>query len=82
MAKIITIPIGPIYAPGSCLGIVHVIQQGDTLYELGKRFHVSVAQIMFSNPYVDVYNLQIGDELCIPISNCPRENEIGEQEEI
>lgn len=72
MAKIIPIPIGPIYSEGPCRGMVHVIEKGDTLYRLGKRYHVSVGQLMFANPFVNVYNLQIGDELCIPISIQPR----------
>ncbi|MEY8391832.1 LysM domain-containing protein [Lachnospiraceae bacterium 45-W7] len=73
MARIIPIPIGPIFPGGPCRGIIHVIQKGDTLYQLGKRYHVSVGQLMFSNPFVDVYNLQIGDELCIPATIQPRE---------
>ncbi len=68
MAKVITIPIGPIYTGGGCRGIVHVIRQGDTLYKLGKKYHVSVSSIMYANPYVNIYNLQIGDELCIPVA--------------
>ena len=72
MARIIPIPIGPIYNEGSCRGMVHVIEKGDTLYRLGKQYHVSVGQLMFANPFVNVYNLQIGDELCIPISIQPR----------
>ena len=72
MARVIPIPIGPIYNEGSCRGMVHVIEKGDTLYQLGKRYHVSVGQLMFANPFVNVYNLQIGDELCIPISIQPR----------
>ncbi len=51
-----------------CRGIIHVIQKGDTLYLLSKKYHISVAQIMYANPFVDIYNLTIGDELCIPVS--------------
>ena len=75
MAKVIPIPIGPIFTGGPCRGLVHVIQKGDTLYELGKQYHVSVTQLMFANPFVDVYNLQIGDELCIPATIQPRQAE-------
>ncbi|MCI8484284.1 MAG: LysM peptidoglycan-binding domain-containing protein [Lachnospiraceae bacterium] len=63
------------YNEGPCRGMVHVIEKGDTLYQLGKRYHVSVGQLMFANPFVNVYNLQIGDELCIPISIQPRNQE-------
>lgn len=69
------IPIGPIFSGRPCRGIVHVIENGDTLYLLGKKYHVSVTQIMYANPYVNVYNLQVGDELCIPVrmQNVPEE---------
>lgn len=50
-----------------CRGIYHVIEKGDTLYNLGQRYHVSVSDIMRVNPYVNVYNLRIGEELCIPV---------------
>lgn len=53
-------------SPGGCPGILHRIERGDTLYLLGKKYQVSVAALMFANPYTDIYNLQIGDELCIP----------------
>lgn len=49
-----------------CPGFIHVIEKGDTLYNIGKKYNVRVSALMFANPYVDVYNLQIGDEICIP----------------
>lgn len=49
-----------------CIGFVHVIEKGDSLYKLGKKYGVKVAILMFANPYINIYNLQIGDELCIP----------------
>ena len=82
MEKIIPIPIGPIYNEGPCRGMIHVIEKGDTLYRLGKQYHVSVGQLMFANPFVNVYNLQIGDELCIPISIQPRNPENRMQGEL
>ena len=54
-----------------CRGIYHVIEKGDTLYSLGKRYHVSVSDLMRANPYVNVYNLRIGEELCIPVRPMP-----------
>lgn len=80
MARVITIPIGPIYTGRPCRGIIHVIEKGDTLYNLGKKYNVSVMQLMFANPYVNVYNLQIGEELCIPVVMQPRGEEIEVEE--
>lgn len=53
----------------SCRGKIHVIKQGDTLYRLAKMYDVKLFDIMRLNPYVNVYNLQIGDEICIPVSD-------------
>lgn len=50
----------------ACRGYVHVIEEGDTLYKLAKKYDVRLFDIMRLNPYVNVYNLQIGDEICIP----------------
>lgn len=47
--------------------VTHVIKQGDTLYNLSREYNVPLPLLFKANPYVDVYNLQIGDELCIPI---------------
>ncbi|MCD8365511.1 MAG: LysM peptidoglycan-binding domain-containing protein [Clostridiales bacterium] len=55
-----------------CNGIIHVIQPGDTLYHLSEKYHVSVSEIMYKNPYANVYNLRAGDEICIPISGRKR----------
>lgn len=52
--------------PADCRGYVHVIEEGDTLYKLAKKYDVRLFDIMRLNPYVNVYNLQIGDEICIP----------------
>lgn len=50
----------------SCRGYVHVVKSGDTLYKLARQYDVKLFDIMRLNPYVNVYNLQIGDEICIP----------------
>lgn len=52
--------------PPRCRGYVHVIEAGDTLYKLARKYDVKLFDIMRLNPYVNVYNLQIGDEICIP----------------
>jgi len=55
--------------PLGCKGShIHIIEEGDTLYKLSKQYDVRLFDIMRLNPYINVYNLQIGDEICIPIS--------------
>lgn len=51
---------------GGCRGYVHVVESGDTLYRIARKYDVKLFDIMRLNPYVNVYNLQIGDEVCIP----------------
>ncbi len=52
-----------------CHGLVHTIEEGDSLYKIGKRYGVRVSELLFANPYLDLYNLQIGDEICVPVSD-------------
>ncbi len=52
--------------PTACRGQVHVVQDGDTLYKIAKQYDVKLFDLMRLNPYVNVYNLQRGDEICIP----------------
>ena len=49
-----------------CNGVIHQIVAGDTLYKLSKMYGVRLIDIMKENPYVNIYNLQVGDEICIP----------------
>lgn len=51
----------------ACNGIRYMIRKGDTLYKISRTYRVPLALILRANPYVDVYNLQIGDEICIPL---------------
>lgn len=51
-----------------CRGLVHIVASGDTLYRISRKYDVRLADIMKANPYINVYNLQIGDEICVPTS--------------
>lgn len=53
----------------TCNGIIYTIKKGDTLYSISGRFKVPLARILRANPYIDIYNLQIGEQICIP--KCP-----------
>ena len=50
-----------------CNGVVHTIKKGDTLYLISKYYKVPIGEIMGANRNINVYNLQIGDEICIPV---------------
>ncbi len=51
----------------SCM--IYNIRQGDVLYNISRAYNVPIDLILRANPYVDIYNLQVGDELCIPVMN-------------
>jgi len=55
-----------------CRGFLHKVEKGDTLYGLSRRYSIPLWAILYANPYVNIYNLQIGDELCIPRKIMPR----------
>ncbi len=58
-----------------CRGMLHIVAKGDTLYKIGKKYGAPVSRIMYANPYVDVYNLQEGDEICVPVRTPRMEDE-------
>ena len=51
----------------TCNGMIHVVEKGDTLYGISKMYRVPLAAIIMANPYVNVYNLQPGEEVCVPV---------------
>lgn len=52
----------------TCNGRVYTIKNGDSLYKISGMFGVPLALILRANPYVDIYNLQVGDTICIPMT--------------
>lgn len=61
----------------NCDGMTYTIKQGDTLYGISRKYDVPLAMILHANPYADVYRLNIGDTICIPVKNkkkCCRDN--------
>lgn len=50
----------------TCKGTIYVVKEKDSLYQIAKAYGVRVKDIMRENPFVNVYDLQIGDELCVP----------------
>lgn len=56
-----------------CQGFLHKAEEEDTLYRLSCRYRVPLWAILYANPYINIYNLQPGDEVCIPLRRRPRE---------
>ena len=57
-----TPPVPP--CPG---GFYYTIRAGDTLYNIGLMFNVTVQELIVANPGIDPNNLQIGQVICIPM---------------
>lgn len=50
-----------------CDGIGYTIKAGDTLYNISRRYNIPLDLIMNANPFINIYNLQIGDVICLPV---------------
>jgi LysM repeat protein len=48
--------------------INYVIKQGDSLYKISREYNVSINDLMNANPLINVYRLQVGEVICIPVS--------------
>ena len=46
---------------------MHTVCSGDTLYSISMEHQVPLALLLRANPYVDVYNLQVGETICVPV---------------
>lgn len=44
----------------------YIIQAGDTLYKIARKYYTSVNAIVTANPNVDPINLRIGQEIVVP----------------
>lgn len=49
-----------------CMGFLHTVEKGDTLYALSRRYRVPLGALLYVNPYINVYNLQVGTRCVFP----------------
>lgn len=56
----------PAHAQSSAVGHVHVVQAGETLMSLGRRYHKTRAEIARANNLSPDHRVQIGQRLVIP----------------
>ena len=57
----------PVPTPVTCPGFIYIIQSGDTLSALAQRFGTTVSAITAANPGINPNNLQVGQNVCIPV---------------
>jgi LysM repeat protein len=48
-------------------GTLYTIIPGDWLFGLAQRFNITIEAIIAANPGIDPRNLQIGQQICIPV---------------
>lgn len=44
----------------------YLIQSGDTLYNISKRYYTTVNKLLTANPHIDPYNMKINDVIIVP----------------
>lgn len=57
--------------PDNTIG--YVIKPGDTLYSISMGNNVTIKDILKANPFLNPYNLIVGQKICIPVEDicCP-----------
>ncbi|MFW6035743.1 MAG: DUF3794 and LysM peptidoglycan-binding domain-containing protein [Halothermotrichaceae bacterium] len=46
--------------------VVYVVQSGDTLWRISRKYHTTVDALIEANPNIDPDNLQVGQKICVP----------------
>ncbi|AXG75075.1 LysM peptidoglycan-binding domain-containing protein [Flavobacterium arcticum] len=60
-------PVLPKEQPTKVVNTIHVLQPSETFYSLSKKYNVAVVDIEKANPHTSIDDLQIGQEIVIPI---------------
>jgi len=50
-------------------GSLYTIRPGDSIYNLAARFEITVDSIIDANPNINPDNLQVGQQICIPVKD-------------
>lgn len=59
--------------------VPYIIRAGDTLTRIAGEYNTTVQDIMMTNIGIDLYNLQVGQQICVPLRpqlypSCPTTN--------
>lgn len=62
----------------SCDGVLYQVRRGDTLYSISRRFAVALEDLMDANPFINVYRLEPGMQVCVPVPETEGGESLGE----
>ncbi len=68
--------------PTKVVNTVHVLQPSETFYSLSKKYNVTVADIEKANPNTNIDDLQIGQEIIIPIKGSAVDAQVKKVEKV
>lgn len=57
-----------IFIPASAASRVHIVQKGETLWEISRGYQLSLKDVLQANPTVNVRTVQIGTKINIPVT--------------
>lgn len=79
----VVMPLQPVKEkPTKVVNTVHVLQESETFYSLSKKYSVTVADIEKANPGSSKDDLQIGQEIIIPIKGSAVDAQVKKAEKI
>ena len=55
----------------------YIVRPGDTFFSIARRYNISVDALIAANPNVNPDNLQVGQQICIPMGTPPQKCPIG-----
>lgn len=62
-------PVTPGIGDVECKGnMKYTVKHGDTLYNISKRYDITLYELLNANKNINPYNLQIGQVICVPIN--------------
>lgn len=68
--RVVTPPTPPeVFCPN---GTIYIVQQGDTMFNIARRFGVTLQRLIQANPQIPDPNvIDIGQRICVPIPDMP-----------
>ncbi len=59
----------------------HILEKGESVYSLSRKYDVEVEKIIEANPGIDIHDLPVGEELAIPRQQFRQQNQYFQTDE-